>query len=219
MSKIHERIMRMNTGKHLKQIIIAVLCVLLIGGGLSAVMLRTQIGEVVTTVQKWDDEEGDKSEKHKDTREEQDGEKFNSQFENDYEGEFDDIDYFDHITEPSPAAKVVVGLTGLLGTLLTIAYWILVAAWLYQRAIQADMNGLLWFLLGIGGNLGAGVVFLVIRGIFRENCPSCGKWQKESIFCRRCGAAVSQVCSDCGQTCRNTDKFCGSCGRKLKDEK
>ena len=68
MSKIHERIMRMNTGKHLKQIIIAVLCVLLIGGGLSAVMLRTQIGEVVTTVQKWDDEEGDKSEKHKDTR-------------------------------------------------------------------------------------------------------------------------------------------------------
>ena len=73
------------TGKHLKQIIIAVLCVLLIGGGLSAVMLRTQIGEVVTTVQKWDDEEGDKSEKHKDTREEQDGEKFNSQFENDYE--------------------------------------------------------------------------------------------------------------------------------------
>ena len=63
MSKIHERIMRMNTGKHLKQIIIAVLCVLLIGGGLSAVMLRTQIGEVVTTVQKWDDEEGDKSEK------------------------------------------------------------------------------------------------------------------------------------------------------------
>lgn len=31
MSKIHERIMRMNTGKHLKQIIIAVLCVLLIG--------------------------------------------------------------------------------------------------------------------------------------------------------------------------------------------
>ncbi len=214
MGKIHEKIMRMNTGKRLKQIIFVALCVLLIGGGLSAITLRTQIGEVITAVQKWDDQE----ESGKDMGEELDIEKLRLQLENDDEGELDDIENFVHMTEPSLAAEVVVGVTGLLCTVLIIAYWILIAAWLYQRAIQADMNGLLWFLLGIIGNLGTVVLFVVIRDIFREKCPSCQKWQKKSTFCTKCGASVSRVCSYCGQTCSKSDHFCGSCGKKLEDK-
>ncbi len=214
MCKIHERILRMNIGKRLKQIIIAGLCVLLIGGGVSAVLLRTQIGEVVATAQKW--------ERHKENRGEQFGEKFNPWFEYDDVGEYDnidDIEDFVQLSKPPLAAKVSLGITGLFGMLLAIAYWILVAAWLYQKAIQADMNGLLWFLLGIGGNFGTVVVFLVVRSILRVKCPSCGKWQKESTFCKVCGSSISHVCPDCGQMCRNTDKYCGSCGRKLEDQK
>lgn len=219
MSKIHERIIRMNIGKRVKQILITMICLLVVGGGVSAILLRTQIGEIVTTVQKWDAEEENKTEKYIGNREEQDGEKFTQWFENDYKDEFDDIDNFVCITEPSLVAKISVGIIGLLGVLLAIEYWILVAAWLYQQAIQANMNGLLWFLLGIGGNLTTVVVFLVVRSILREKCPSCGKWQKEATFCRECGSSISQVCPNCGQICRDTDKFCGSCGGNLEGKK
>lgn len=54
MSKIHEKIMKTNFAKQLKRLIITAVCVMLIGGGISAVMLRQQIGEVVSNINQWE---------------------------------------------------------------------------------------------------------------------------------------------------------------------
>ena len=54
MAKMTEMIMRTNFGKKLKQMVILSVCVFVLGGGASALLLRTQIGEAVSQAQTWE---------------------------------------------------------------------------------------------------------------------------------------------------------------------
>lgn len=58
MDKLRQKVMNADFYKCLKRLIALALCVVLLGGGLSAVMLRTQIGEVITGVQQWERYDG-----------------------------------------------------------------------------------------------------------------------------------------------------------------
>lgn len=127
-----------------------------------------------------------------------------------------DIEHFE-ISEPSTAAKVTVSVTCLLGFLSIVSFCVLTAAWLYQAATLSGMNGLLWGVLGLGGNLIVVVVFLIVRSFTRVKCPECGRWQKKARFCRACGAQMTRGCPDCGAECGMDDVFCASCGRNLTD--
>ena len=51
MEKAKEKIMRTNFWKKLKRLVILSICVLLVGGSVSALSLRTQIGEAVSLAQ------------------------------------------------------------------------------------------------------------------------------------------------------------------------
>ena len=53
MAKISAKIMQLQFSKKLKQLIIAALCVAVLGGGLSAFLLKDQIGTAITGVQLW----------------------------------------------------------------------------------------------------------------------------------------------------------------------
>lgn len=53
MSKIHEKIMRTDFARSIKKLIILTVCVCLLGGGLSAVMLAPQIREIISNVREW----------------------------------------------------------------------------------------------------------------------------------------------------------------------
>lgn len=210
MNKIREKVMQTNFTKALKQLIIVALCVAVLGGGASAFLLRTQIGEAVTYVQQ-EEKSGD----------EYDGQKEYGNWHGDnrerYDKERPDLENV--ITRPSTAAKAAIGVTGMLCFLIGIVFWLLVAAWLYQAAVLAGMHGFLWLLLGLGGNVGAAVLFLLVRSLIREKCAACGSYQSvKAQYCTKCGAALSQKCPQCGAVCDKDDRFCHSCGKSFEQE-
>ena len=166
MKKLQEKIMAASFGRLLKRWIIAALCVALLGGGVSTVLLTPQIRETISVVQtihqqkdQWEhDDPGDdhdRGERHRDR--------------------FDAEDVFRaSVTRPSAAAVVSMGVTALLCGLLALAFWLLVAAWLYQAAALSAMSGLLWSVLELMGNVFAAVLFVIVRSFLRRKCPACG---------------------------------------------
>lgn len=186
MPKIHEKIMQVNFAKSLKKLVLIFVCVSLLGGGLSAAMLRPQIKEGIKNVHEWERDDGH--------------------------------DFFDEemIPRPAAAALITVGITGLLLSVFLFLFWVLVAAWLYQAAVLSDMNGLLWMIAGLVGNIFAVAAFLAVRSIIRTKCPSCGNFQPvKTLFCEKCGSAIYKICVSCGASCGTNDKFCSTCGEKL----
>lgn len=213
MNKIREKIMQTNFTKALKRLIIAALCVAILGGGASAFLLRTQIGEAVTYIQQ---EENLRNETNN-PGETGDWYKADGYYREQHDREHRDMENV--ITQPSTAAKATVGITGILCLVLGICFWVLVAAWLYQAAVRAGMHGFLWFLLGLGGNVGAAILFLLVRSLIRKKCEDCGSYQPvKAQFCAKCGAALSVQCPHCGSAGEKDDQFCHSCGRSFDQE-
>lgn len=223
--KLHDKIMSANLGKRLKRIILAALCVAVLGGGISAGLLWPQINEIVSTGQELRLEESKLEQEDRDgSNEKQDEERLHKEHDEKNQREYDK----DHeewkrlrasISRPSPAAFAAVGITILLLGLSGIAFWLEMTAWLYQKAVLAGMNGSLWALLGIAGNVFALVLFLVIREYIREKCPACGYWQeKGGLCCGRCGEKMHTVCPSCGAKNDIADRFCSFCGKKMDGE-
>lgn len=227
MSKIHEKIMRANFAKWLKRLVIAAVCVALLGGGLSAVMLAPQIREAVSysyereqageyRSEGWDN--GEDFGEHGGREEERGHSERHPKREKDRDEEHD---FFEKgiITKPSMAALITAGVTGLLMSALLVLFWLLVAAWLYQAAVLSGMSGPFWLIAGMAGNVFAAVLFLLIRSFIRVRCPSCGSFQRvETQHCTRCGAAFYEKCGSCGTRCAAADKFCHACGKELREK-
>lgn len=218
MEKFHQKIMNTNFTKKLKQWVILAICVVVLGGGLSVVMLREQITELFTYTDEWHQEL--RQDRHADRN--YDGDDFNRAEQDMQRYESKDMFAEDiympdiEITEPSIPAKVTVSITGVLCGLVWLSFWLLIAAWLYQAATLSGMNGLLWLVLGLIGNIPAAVVFLVIRSFTRKKCSVCGKYQPaKTHYCTHCGAAFNKKCPDCGAICSNKENFCHSCGKEL----
>jgi hypothetical protein len=214
MKGFQQKIMATDFGKLLKRLIIIALVVVVVGGGLSAWMMRTQIAELSAL----------------DRAEEQSVQAIenipqNSVREDAYgDGEHDrehdhgdrEIDPFDAglVTRPTtPAIAAFIGWLALCG-LCALAYWLLVAAWLYKAAVQAGMNRALWPILGLAGNLLAVAAFLIVRGRL-SCCAKCGAWQKLSVYCRSCGSLMERKCPKCGAACGTNDAYCPKCGTVL----
>lgn len=213
MNKIREKVMQTNFTKALKRLIIVAFCVAVLGGGASAFLLRTQIGEAVTYVQQ-EEKSGNEYDRRK-----EDGEWHGENRENRerYDKEHPDLE--NAITRPSTAAKAAVGITGILCFLIGVGFWLLVAAWLYQAAVLVGMHGFLWFLLGLGGNVGAAVLFLLVRSLIWKKCEACGSYQSvKAQYCTKCGAALSTKCPQCGAACGKDDRFCHNCGKSFEQE-
>lgn len=210
MKNFHERIMAADFGKLFKRWIIAVLCVTLLGGGVSAALLVPQIRETISAVQtiqqqgQWKHWERDFPQDGRNRRE-----KFKSRF------KVKDV-LRASVTRPSAAAILSIGATALLLGLLVPAFWLMTAAWLYQAATLSGMSGPLWGVLGLWINVLAAVLFIILRGFFREKCPACGRWQdKKADYCTACGNALSRRCPACGASCPADDRFCSACGVEL----
>lgn len=121
------------------------------------------------------------------------------------------------ISAASLGARTALVVSGLFGVLLGCAYWLLVAAWLYQQAERVEMSGILWFVLALVGNLAAVLAFNIARGVLRVQCGSCGGWtRKGSTYCSRCGCSLSHSCPSCGAALRQEDDFCSRCGEKIE---
>lgn len=208
MKKLTDKIMHLNFKKLWIRFLVICLCAALVGGGVSALLLRPQIGEAVSVLRlEEEDQEGQAGEDRAPDGKRAEGEKRDA-----FEKRLKHLP----ISEPSRAAKAAVGSTAAAALVLAAAYWLLTAAWVYRLAREADMNGLLWFLLTLAGNLGAAVLFFVLRSFLRCACPVCGAYQRKGVFCRRCGEPMEQCCPQCGGKTGLHDRFCPTCGNKLE---
>lgn len=219
MHKIQEKIMQTNFAKRLKKLVILLVCVAVLGGGLSAVLLVPQIREAAVSARQWEQDRGSRREKddgdskHRDDKERQESD---SGYRDD--GEHDFLEYMT-IAPSTPIALIIAGVTGFLIWVIMLLLWLLIAAWLYQTAVLSDMNGTLWLIAGLLGNVFAVVLFWLVRSFIRVKCPSCGSFQHiEARYCTRCGAALHESCESCGADCASGNKFCRSCGKKLHEK-
>ena len=216
MSKLQASIMNMNFKKTAKRFIILSLIIVILGGVLTGFMFRTQINEAITYHQAYEDNSD--SGLQKDYEE---NNRYYSENRGDHERghDYENADFFESglFTKPSVGAEIVFGVYAGLCALLALAYWLLIAAWLYQAAAKASMSRTLWAILGLFFNLLAVIAFLVVRSL-QAVCPGCGTYQKAAEYCRACGAAMKRKCAGCGALADTKDVYCSRCGKALKND-
>lgn len=110
---------------------------------------------------------------------------------------------------------------------LLLIIWIGVIVWVYRDAERRGMNGILWALLVLLGNLVGLLIYLIMRSdnalSSREepppqSCPKC----KETVnpgfaYCPHCGGPMQNVCPSCGKKVEESWKACPYCGERLKE--
>jgi len=121
---------------------------------------------------------------------------------------------------------------------LSIAFlilWIVVIVWVYRDAERRGMNGVLWALLVLIGNIIGLLIYLIIRsdnlpaprddtestsGLDSQatiTCPNCQKpVGRDSAFCPLCGTRLQKVCPGCGKPVEENWVSCPLCGEKIK---
>lgn len=218
MKKFFDKIAATDFRKPAKRLVIVSIVVALVCCDLTAFMFRTQLSELAALDRA--KEQGLQQQEAQANNSEivQNGERDND---GEYGREHSDKehDLFDAglITRPSTAAVAVSIASIVLCGLCALAYWLMVAAWLYKASANAGMNTALWTLLGLAFNLLAVAAFLIARGGLVK-CPTCSTWQKSAKFCTSCGAALETVCPTCGKVLNKKAAYCPDCGTQLKEK-
>ena len=118
----------------------------------------------------------------------------------------------------------------------TVGVWVIV--WVYRDAEKRRMNGLLWALLVLIGNLIGVIIYLLVRNGTGENaekgmpatqigeaepqsdsttCPNCSETiQKHFVFCPSCGNKINEACPECKEPVQSGWQVCAHCGHRLK---
>ena len=109
-----------------------------------------------------------------------------------------------------------------------LAIWIVVIVWVYRDAERRGMNGVLWALLVLIGNLIGLLIYLIVRSDnlpappqskATQDCPSCRRRVPEDYtFCPHCGARLQLSCPSCQKPLEKTWKACPHCGKKLTED-
>jgi hypothetical protein len=109
-------------------------------------------------------------------------------------------------------------------SLIMLILWIMVIAWVYRDAERRGMNGLLWALLVLIGNLIGLIIYLIIRSETRARpsrdsevtCPACQKTVRSNFaFCPNCGKMLKPQCPKCQSEIQEGWKVCPHCGAKI----
>ena len=95
-------------------------------------------------------------------------------------------------------------------SLVLLVIWIVVIVWVYRDAERRGMNGVLWALLVLIGNLIGLLIYLIVRSDnlpvpqeteITQECPACHRnIPADYTFCPYCGAKTEQgigKCSNC----------------------
>ena len=215
MSKLQNRVMSMNFKKVGVRFIIIALTVILLGGAAVGVTFKTQISEIVSYSQTEDQIEHT-NDQQKQLTEYNEKYSRNKSGEHDGKSEYNDHEFFDSAQFTKPSTGMIIALCGYIGVcgLFALAYWLLIAAWLFQASAKAYMSTLLWTALGLFFNILAVIAFLIVRN-FMNVCPNCGTYQKSAKYCRKCGAEIQIKCAGCGTVVKSMDLYCSHCGKEL----
>ncbi|MBA7552946.1 hypothetical protein ES705_45525 [subsurface metagenome] len=120
----------------------------------------------------------------------------------------------------------LLSLSNSMLSLALLIIWIFVIVWVYRDAERRGMNGVLWALLVLIGNIIGLLIYLIVRsdgipalkaGHETQACPNCQKEVDASfVFCPYCAARLHAVCPECGKPTEENWKACPHCGKKLK---
>lgn len=210
--KIREKVLKINFRRFFKWFLPLAIVIVLLGGLAAGFGLRTQISKTISYHQQMErvhgyDEEN-RGEYEKDAA---------SIMYHDQKHEADEFFEGPLAKDMSSGMKVVLGAYGGICLLLFAAYWLATAAWLYKKAVLSKMNGLLWMIMGLLGNILAAALFLLVRSFIRQKCAACGHWQKpKRWFCTDCGAEMNRNCLKCGELCDMEATYCSRCGSLLE---
>jgi hypothetical protein len=121
----------------------------------------------------------------------------------------------------------LIRLSNSMFSLALLIIWIFVIVWVYRDAERRGMNGVLWALLVLIGNIIGLLIYLIVRsesipalkaGHETQACPSCQKEVDSAfVFCPYCAARIHAVCPECGKATEENWKACPHCGKKLKE--
>jgi hypothetical protein len=113
-------------------------------------------------------------------------------------------------------------------SLVLLVVWIIVIVWVYRDAERRGMNGVLWALLVLIGNLIGLLIYLIVRSDnlpspqeneITQECSACHrKIPANYTFCPHCGAKLQLSCPSCDNTIEKTWKACPHCGEKLPED-
>lgn len=127
--------------------------------------------------------------------------------------------YFISDIRPVAGGRFCLKAAAALAVLIFMVYWVLLALWVYARALKAKMNAAIWGIVTLFTNLAGWFVFLLYRQ-GRRICPQCGALQSRSgAFCTFCGARLGGVCPRCHTPVSEKDRYCGHCGSALDGKK
>jgi predicted RNA-binding Zn-ribbon protein involved in translation (DUF1610 family) len=110
-------------------------------------------------------------------------------------------------------------------SLALLVLWIMVIVWVYRDAERRGMNGMLWALLVLIGNLVGLLIYLIVRSerapakrsVQTTACPSCKKTVEAAfVFCPNCGARLQAVCPSCNKPVESSWRVCPHCGHELQ---
>lgn len=105
-------------------------------------------------------------------------------------------------------------ITRMLLKLLGLAFWILIAIWIYNDSKEKGLNQIFWGIVGILTGI-LGLIIYLIYAHRLEYCRECKKRiDKNANYCAVCGSASAKKCSSCGQLNKVTMNYCPNCGAK-----
>lgn len=115
-------------------------------------------------------------------------------------------------------------------SLVLFAIWVVIIIWVYRDAERRGMNGVLWALLVLIGNLIGLLIYLIVRSdAFQappgrepstRTCPNCQRSVASSFaYCPNCGSPLQPACPECKQQVETGWKACPHCGTKLEEKK
>ena len=96
-----------------------------------------------------------------------------------------------------------------------IAYWLLLATWVYRDARRRTANALPWGLLALITNL-LGLVVYLISFPAKLECPECSQDVKpDFLVCPNCGSRLKESCPVCNRELEPGWRHCPACGNPL----
>ncbi len=127
--------------------------------------------------------------------------------------------YFISDVQPVANGKFYIKAVAALAMLFFMLYWVLLALWVYAKALKSKMNPAMWGIITLFTNLAGLFVFLIYRQ-GHQICYKCGTLQnKSNVYCTFCGAKFGYVCKKCNTAADEKDRYCRHCGNKLDGER
>ena len=116
-------------------------------------------------------------------------------------------------------AVTIMAIILLILIILFLLSWIFMMIWVYNDAKRRRVGEVgLWVVVVLIGHFIGLIIYLVVRGKDKIECPSCGKYiEKSYLACPFCGTNVQISCPSCQQYIGMNFVACPFCGKSRKN--